>query len=287
MMNFTLHKKNLLITGGSMGLGLASARACLEKGANVVICARTKSDIELALETLRKEGFSSIKGCVADVTKETDIESILDALESHFGALHGVIHAAGVYGPIGPITEVDPSAWLEGVKINLFGSFIVMRQSCLRLKKHQGGRLVLFSGGGAASSFPNYSSYASAKAAVVRLTETIAQEMAPYRIEANCIAPGFVLTRLHQKTLEADQKAGLEFLEKTKKELAQGGIPAEIGASAAAFLVSDAAQGISGKFISAPYDHWKDFLNHLKELKETDIFTLRRIVPKDRGMSWQ
>ena len=286
-MEFDLQNKNILVTGGSMGIGLASARICLQKGANVLICSRNSSDLSSAVETLRGEGHTNILGRTADVTNEDDIEFILDELESYFGPISSVIHSAGIYGPIGPITTVPPGEWFEGIKINLFGSFLIARQSCLRFQKHGGGRLVLFSGGGAASPFPNYTSYACSKAAVVRLTESIAQEMAPHKIEVNCLGPGFVVTRLHQKTLQADERAGSEFLEKTKSEISKGGVPAELGASAAAFLASDAAQGITGKFIAAPYDTWKELPKRLKELKETDIFTLRRIVPKDRGMKWQ
>lgn len=282
-----LKEKNILITGGSLGLGFSAAKISLQQGARVVICARNEKGVHDAVYSLKKEGFIHIQGCVADVTEAKQIENALDLVESQFGKLHGVIHSAGVYGAIGPITEVDPSQWLEGVKINLFGSFLVARLSCQRLQKQKSGRLVLFSGGGAATPFPNYTSYACGKAAVVRLTETIAQEMAPYNIEINCLAPGFVATRLHEQTLKAEGKAGVEFLEKTKKELERGGVPVELGASAAAFLVSDAAKGISGKFISAPYDNWKELTKHLKELQNSDLFTLRRIIPKDRGFSWQ
>ncbi len=286
-MEFHLRKKNILVTGGSMGLGFAAAKQCLERGAHVLICARHQSSIDEAVESLQREGFSQIAGCVADVTQESQVQEALDLLESRFGPLHGVIHSAGIYGAIGSITEVDPEEWLEGVKINLFGSFLIARHSCLRWKKQKGGRLLLFSGGGAATPFPNYTSYACGKAAVVRFTETIAQEMAPYNIEINCLAPGFVITRLHQQTLQAQEKAGSDFVEKTKKELGCGGVPIEMGASAAAFFVSDAAKGITGKFISAPYDSWKEFPQRVNELKDNDLFTLRRIIPKDRGLSWQ
>lgn len=282
-----LKNKNILITGGSLGLGFASAKACLQQGAKVLICARNEKTVQKSVERLKKEGFSHIEGKACDVTKQEDIEKTLGSLESTFGFLHGVIHAAGIYGAIGPITEVNPEEWFEGIKTNLFGSFLVAKLCCQRFQKQGGGRIVLFSGGGAATPFPNYTSYACGKAAVVRLTETIAEEMAPHKIEINCLAPGFVVTRLHQQTLKAQEKAGQKFLEKTKQEIEKGGVPAELGASAAAFLVSDSAQGISGKFISAPYDSWKEFSKHLKELQNTDLFTLRRIIPKDRGFSWQ
>ncbi len=270
-----------------MGLGLAAAKQCLQREANVFLCARHEEALQKAIESLRQEGFSQVSGCVTDVTEESQIENALNLFESQFGPLHGTIHAAGVYGTIGSITEVDPKEWLQGVHINLFGSFLVARQSCKRWKKQNGGKLVLFSGGGAATPFPNYTSYACSKAAVVRFTETIAQEMAPYHIEVNCIAPGFVITRLHEQTLNAQEKAGAEFVEKTKQEVDRGGVPIELGASAAAFFVSDASRGITGKFIAAPYDTWKEFPQRIKELKESDLFTLRRIIPKDRGLSWQ
>jgi len=282
-----LKNKNILITGGSMGIGLATARICLQRGGKVAICARNQNDIDKAVATLQQEGHRDLLGLRADVTKENEINHALDQIASHFGPLTSLIHAAGVYGTIGPITQVNPDEWFEAVKINLFGSFLVARQSCLHFQKNGGGRLVLFSGGGAASPFPNYTSYACSKTAIARLAETIAQEMAPFQIEVNCLGPGFVLTRLHQQTLAAQELAGKEFLEKTKGEIAKGGVPAEVGASAAAFLISDNAKGITGKFIAAPYDNWKSFPERLDELKKNDIFTLRRIVPKDRGMDWQ
>ena len=270
-----------------MGIGLATAKKCLQANANVTICARNRNDIASAVASLKKEGFENILGVPADVTKENEIIALFDQAESKFGALTSVIHAAGIYGTIGPITKVDPNEWFDAIKINLFGSFLVARQSCLRFQTNGGGRLVLFSGGGAAGPFPNYTSYACSKAGVVRLTETIAQEMSAHNIEVNCLGPGFVVTRLHQQTLQSPDLAGKDFLEKTKSEIAKGGVSAELGATAAAFLISDEAKGITGKFIAAPYDSWKEFPKYLKELKESDIFTLRRIVPKDRGMSWQ
>jgi 3-oxoacyl-[acyl-carrier protein] reductase len=96
-----------------------------------------------------------------------------------------------------------------------------------------------------------------------------------------------VITRLHQQTLSAGKLAGEKFLEATKAQIEKGGVPASVGGNAAAFLISEQAQGITGKFVAAPYDGWSDWIKHLDELKNTDIFTLRRILPKERGMDWQ
>jgi NAD(P)-dependent dehydrogenase (short-subunit alcohol dehydrogenase family) len=282
-----LQNKNIVVTGGSMGLGLESARSCLKYGANVAICARGRDDLDRAESELRAEfPTSRVLRFVADVSHEAQVNELFASVVSAFGRIDGVIHAAGVYGPIGPITDLEPDAWWDAVRINLFGTFLVARAAAREMNKTGGGRIVLYSGGGAAAPFPNYTAYASSKVGVVRLTETIAQELAP-TIEVNCIAPGFVVTRLHQETLAAADRAGGDFLEKTRAQLQTGGVPATVGAEAAAFFVSSAAQGITGKFVAAPYDAYSEWPTHLEALRTQDIFTLRRILPRERGADWQ
>jgi NAD(P)-dependent dehydrogenase (short-subunit alcohol dehydrogenase family) len=282
-----LSGKRIVVTGSSMGLGLACAESCLEAGAKVLICSRTEGPLGQALESLKKKGHTSVEAKVADVTDQGQVDAVLHAAIRNFGGLDGVIHCAGIYGPIGTVTDVEPSVWFEAIRINLFGTFLVARQTCQILKARGGGRIVLFSGGGAATPFPNYTAYACGKVGVVRLTETLAQEMQPFNIEINCVAPGFVITRLHQETLAAGELAGKAFLANTKRQIETGGVPASVGASAAAFLMSDAAKGITGKFVAAPYDGLDAWPKHVDVLQKTDVFTLRRIVPKDRGMDWQ
>lgn len=282
-----LSGKRVIVTGGSMGIGLACAEACLEGGAKVLICARTEKPLREAVDAFKKKGFTGIEAKIADVTQQDQIEAVFQAAIMRFGGLDGVIHCAGIYGPIGAVTEVDPVEWFEAIRVNLFGTFLVARQACQVLKQRGGGRVVLFSGGGAATPFQNYTAYACGKVGVVRLTETLAQEVQPFNIEINCVAPGFVITRLHEQTLVAGERAGKAFFENTKRQIQTGGVPASVGAGAAAFLMSDVAKGITGKFVAAPYDGWGDWHNRLAELQKTDIFTLRRIVPKDRGMDWQ
>lgn len=285
--NLYLSNKNILITGGSLGIGFTTVQTCLSAGANVTICARNQEDVNKAIANLKEQGYKNISGVKADVTSIEQVDQAFDELESTFGPVNSVIHAAGILGPIGNLTQVEPQEWFKTIEINLFGAFLVARQASLRLQKNSGGRIVLFSGGGAAYPFPNYSAYACSKVGVVRLTETIAQEMAPFNIAINCLGPGFVITRLHEQTLAAGELAGKDYLEKTKTEIDKGGVSPTVGAQAAAFLISDNADGISGKFVAAPYDGWQEWGNHLEELQNNDIFTLRRILPKERGMDWQ
>jgi len=277
----------VFVTGGSMGLGLAAAESSLRAGARVGICARTLPDLEAAVASLKDQGFSDVLGVECDVTDRAQLESALDNVEARFGPLGGLIHAAGIYGPIGSVLDVDPEGWMAAMRVNLFGSFLVVAVGGARLARNGGGRMALFAGGGAAAPFPNYTAYACSKVGVVRLTETAAIELAPLNVELNCIAPGFVVTRLHQQTLDAGLRAGAAFLETTRAHIQQGGVPASVGAGAATFLISPAAQGITGRFVAAPYDGLDEWPVHLEELEGSDLFTLRRIVPRDRGMDWQ
>jgi 3-oxoacyl-[acyl-carrier protein] reductase len=223
-----------------------------------------------------------------DVTVEGDVARLFDAAKD-LGGLHGVVHAAGVYGPIGPVVGVAPDQWFDAVRINLFGTFLVAREACRRMMDSKSaGSIVLMSGGGAATPFPNYTAYACGKVGVVRLTETLALEVAETGIRVNCVAPGFVVTRLHQQTLDAgDALAGGAFVAKTKAELAKGGVPVSVPARTVAFLLSSLAADITGRFVAAPYDDWEKWPDHLAQIRGSDLFTLRRIVPRDRGMEWQ
>jgi 3-oxoacyl-[acyl-carrier protein] reductase len=271
-----------------MGLGLESARSCLAYGANVFLCARGNDVLAEAVDDLtRSAPRERVEACVADVGVEADVERLLDRLTSHYGKCDGVIHAAGVLGPIGSIVGIDDAdLWWETLRINLFGTFLVTRAAARRMKNSGGGRVVLYAGGGASTPFPNYTAYACSKVAVVRFAETAAQELAP-EIEVNCLAPGFVATRMHEQTLAAGERAGKDYLEKTQAALEAGGVSPHVAAEASAFLVSDAARGITGKFVAAAYDGYTKWPGHIAELRDTDIFTLRRILPRERGMDWQ
>jgi 3-oxoacyl-[acyl-carrier protein] reductase len=142
-------------------------------------------------------------------------------------------------------------------------------------------KIVNYSGGGAASPFPNYSAYATSKIALVRYTENIALELAAENIDINCIAPGFVITRLHQQTLAAgSEAAGASFYLRTIKQMESGGVPPEKAADLTAFLLSDESDGITGKFISAPWDPWESLEFRSRLRSDKDFCTVRRIDDK-------
>jgi NAD(P)-dependent dehydrogenase (short-subunit alcohol dehydrogenase family) len=283
-----LSGKAIVVTGGSSGIGETTARVCLEAGARVTICARGSDALTAAIARFEAAGYGdAVMSTAADVSSPLDVERAFDAAQARFGSLDGVVHAAAILEPIGTILDVDPLDWLHTIEVDLFGTFLVAREAARRMRE-RGGRIALFSGGGASGPFPNYTAYACSKVAVVRFAETVAEEMRPFGIEINAIAPGFVATPMHEQTLRAGAGlAGEAYFAQTQAQLREGSVPAETGARAAAFLLSDAARGITGKFVAPRFDDYARWPEHLEELRSTDVFTLRRILPNQRGMDWQ
>ena len=154
-------------------------------------------------------------------------------------------------------------------------------------KTNKGGKIINMSGGGATAPLPRLSAYAAAKAALVRLTETMAHETLGCGIDVNAIAPGALNTRLLDEILEAGpNRVGKDFYERSLKQKEDGGASMMKAAELCVYLGSDDSDGITGKLISAVWDPWKDLARHLNKLKSSEIYTLRRIVPADRGEDW-
>src|SRR6185436_15687119 len=125
---------------------------------------------------------------------------------------------------------------------------------------------------------------AASKAAVVRLMETLAEELKPHHVDVNAIAPGALATRLVDEVLAAGaEKVGAAFFEKNRQWKEKGATSPELGAGLAVYLASAGSDGITGRLISAQWDPWSNLQAHREELTKSDIYCLRRIVPEDRG----
>ena len=202
------------------------------------------------------------------------------------GSLQALVLNAGIYGPMGSTESVPLDEWRRALDINLFGVLLPCRAVIPHFKKAGRGKIIVLSGGGATNPLPNISSYAASKAAVVRLAETLAEELKRFHVDVNAIAPGALKTRFVDQVLEAGpEKVGADFFAKNKKWSEAGAVPLELGANLAVYLASAASDGITGKLISAQWDPWEK-LHEFKGDLNSDIYTLRRIVPKDRGKIW-
>jgi NAD(P)-dependent dehydrogenase (short-subunit alcohol dehydrogenase family) len=288
-MTGVLEGRAAIITGANQGFGLAIAHAYVAAGANVLLCARGAESLEQARAELAAQASASqiVAAQVADVSLVQDVGRVVEHALHLFPQVHILVNNAGVYGPKGLIEAIDWAEWVRAIEINLLGSVLVCRTLLPHLKSHRYGKIVQLSGGGATNPLPRISAYAASKAAIVRFAETLAEEVRDDHIDVNAIAPGALNTRLLDEVLEAGPaKVGKAFYERAVKQKTDGGAPLEQGASLAVFLASPASDGITGKLISAMWDPWQALPNHLEDLRKTDVYTLRRIVPQDRGLSW-
>jgi NAD(P)-dependent dehydrogenase (short-subunit alcohol dehydrogenase family) len=288
-MEISLVGRNALITGASQGLGLAISQAYIKAGAGVLICARDGSALEKAHRQLAE--FASpgqaIYSQTADVSNSHDVNNLMAFMRRVFPSFHILVNNAGIYGPKGNIEDVDWQEWVRAIEINLYGSILLCRAVLPQFKAQKYGKIIQLSGGGATNPLPRISAYAASKAAIVRFAETLAEEVREYRIDVNSVAPGALNTRLLDEVLAAGpEKVGQSFYERSLEQKEQGGAPLEKGAGLALFLASSASDGITGKLLSAVWDPWEQLKKHQAELEKCDVYTLRRIVPRDRGFDW-
>jgi len=284
-----LHKKRAIITGANQGFGLQAARAFLDQGAHIAICARDEKKLQDAHRELeaRSAGRSHVLALNADMSVEEDVRRLVEGVILELGGVDILLCNAGIYGPKGPIEKVEWKEWARAIDINLNGTVLPCREVIPHMKRQGHGKIIIMSGGGATKPMPNLSSYAAAKAAVVRFAETLAEEVKAYHIDVNSVAPGALNTRMLDEVLEAGPASvGQDFYDQMVKVKSQGGTPLEVGASLCVFLGSDESDGITGKLISAVWDPWAELPHHLDDLNSTDIYSLRRILPSERGKTW-
>jgi NAD(P)-dependent dehydrogenase (short-subunit alcohol dehydrogenase family) len=249
-----LDSRVIVITGGSLGIGAEVAKACAAEGATVVLAARTKAALEKTLRELGPSARQPHELYPLDVSRYPQVREFARWLEAKFHQVQGLVNCAGIYGPIGKTPQVSMEKFAEAVAVNFLGTVYACQAILPLFPPAARKKIVNFSGGGAATPFPNYSSYATSKVAVARFTENLALELAAEALDVNCIAPGFVLTRFHEETLAAGPElASPGFYEATKKQIA-GRRACREGRSPDGFPPALALRRHHGEIHSAPWD---------------------------------
>ena len=247
-----------------MGIGLAVAQTLAAQGDELILVARGETALRIAVSTLPGTGHRFHAFDVSDEHAWSEVQ--LDEL-------NGLVCAAAVMTPIGPIGDYEPSEFMRTLEINVLGTLLAVHH-CLDALRKGNGSVVTFGGGGATAALPRFDAYATSKAAVARLTENLSSVLAPLKV--NCVAPGFVATRLHEATLEAGPDgAGAEFYDRTRRAVEEGGFPAAEAGELVSLLLRDVP--FTGKLISAQWDDWRSPEFRERLANESDLGTIRRI----------
>lgn len=276
-----------LVTGASRGLGKAIATSLIREGADVMLAARDPDVLDEAgreLEASRPDPGQKVLWQAADVAKALDVESLVQQTVDQLGRLDVLVCNAGVYGPLGLIEDIDWDTWVQAIEINLYGTVLPCRYAVPIMRQQGGGKIVILSGGGATAPLPRVSAYAASKAAVVRFAETLAEEVKESKIDVNAVAPGALNTRLTDQIVEAGpERVGKQLYERAVQWQGGSATPLDVGADLVTFLASAESDGVTGRLIAAVWDDWRGFPAQREKIAASDVYTLRRIVPEDRG----
>ena len=238
-----LSGKRVLISGGSSGIGLATAQRFLEEGARVAIGGLDPAEVSGAVARLRPYG--EISGLAGDVSRQADVAGLLAAAAGALGGLDVLINNAGT-ARRDPFLSMTAEAWDQILAVNLRGMFLVA-QAAGRLMADQGtgGVIVNMSSTNGIAGEEDFAHYNSSKGGVLLLTKTMAVELGPLGIRVNALCPGFIHTPLNDAIAEGQTGDFQERYAAERIPLGRSGRPAEV-AAAYAFLASDDASFIHG-----------------------------------------
>ena len=267
-----LKDQAVLITGAGRGIGKRLAIGFAAEGARVGLLARSQAELDLAKLEIEHAGGTALR-IRADVRDYDQMSAAVERMRAVFGGVQMLIAAAAVQGPIGPLVELKPRAWTETIETNLTGVMHACRAVLPLMIEKRRGKILVIAGGGAASPRPRFSAYAASKTAVVRLVETLAEEVRDYNVQVNCMAPGGTYTHMTDEILQAGERAGSREIEQAEEVRLTGGTNPDKQTQLALFLASERSNHISGKLIHVN-DDWKRLE---RENMNPEAYTLRRL----------
>lgn len=277
MKNKLLTGKTAIVTGGSRGIGLAIARGLVDSGAKVLICSRTSSHIQSALNKLNSDGIKAY-GKITDVSKYNHCRQLINYAQKVFRKIDILVNNAGIYGPIGLVEDNNPKLWENTIKINLLGMVYLSQLVIPIMKIQKHGKIINLAGAGigGVNPLPRFSAYYTSKMAVYGFTECISAELKDFNIQINCILPGAVFTNITRELIKAGPKlVGLTMYQNAQIQEKSKEYSPIRAAQLVAFLSSIKADGITGRILSAKWDS----IENLSKLSAADknLYTLRRI----------
>lgn len=280
----------VVITGATRGLGRLVADRFWQAGDDLVLVARHEPGLKEVARDLAttRQPDQQVHYFAADLSNLIQIPTLIDTIQKIAGNPDILINNAAIQGPIGPVHVNDWTDWQECLNVCLLAPVQFCRGFLPSMIESRYGRIVNISGGGATAPRPNFSSYATAKCGIVRFSETLAQEVSQYGITVNCVAPGAMKSRLTEKILDAGiEYAGSSEIESAQHIINENPHAEKRAADLVHFLTTDPCNQINGKLISALWDPWEKLPDIAQAIRSNDVYTLRRIRPKERNLTFE
>lgn len=280
-------KKIALITGASRGLGNFSAKRFWDEGFDLCLVSSNKNQLDQTEKEFFKKNGQKLSTFACDLSNRDEIRDFVTFFKENFTHLNVLLNNAAIQGPVGPFVENDLDFWDKTLQVNFYGPVFLIHALVPLMKGIENASIINISGGGATNTRPNFSAYASSKVALVRFSECLADELKESGITVNCVAPGAMNSSMLAEILKAGLlRAGEKEVAVAKKVFNEGGTSMEKVADLLIFLSGDQSRGITGKLISSVWDNWENWPNYLDQLNSRDLYTLRRITARERGLDW-
>ena len=265
-----------IVTGAGRGIGRAIAREYASHGAKVALASRTVAQLEAVAREISHEGGTAV-AVPTDVTDHKSVTRLVDRAESELGDVDILVNCAGSYGAIGPVQECSAEAWLRDITINLYGVFLCSHVVLPRMVLRDRGYVINLIGGGTASPLAYGSAYGSSKAAVMRLTETMAVELAETGVKVFAMSPGLVRTAMVANLVESP--AGQRWAAESMNAMFDAGrdVPPTFAAAMAVQLVSGKLDGLAGRAVRADRHDAEELERRTGEIVENDERVLRMV----------
>lgn len=265
----SLRDQVAIVTGGGRGVGRAIAKSLADSGAAVALVARSEAEVGSAAAAIEAAGGRALAH-PADVTDERAVRDLVEDVGARLGSPALLVNAAGTWMQAGPVEKADPEAWWSDVEVSLKGTFLCTRAVLPSMTSLGRGRIVNVASNAGVKPRPYATAYASAKAAVLRFTDSLAAELRTRGVHVFAISPGFVRTRLIEEL--AASEAGRKYL----PEL--GARSDALEPERAGRLVVEIGTGrldpLAGRYLHV-LDDVDDLLRRSAEIAERDLYALR------------
>src|SRR5581483_1713057 len=260
-----------IVTGGGRGIGRAIAQALAAAGASVAVVARTESQLTETI-TLIREADGKASPFVTDVNDRQAVAQMVKQVEQQLGSIDILVNNVGRHHALGPLWQVDPNEWRKDIEGNLLSTFLCMHAVLPGMIERRRGRIINVSSAAGNLPRPHSTAYTSSKAAVTRLTESVAISAQPYGVCVFAIHPGSVRTTMADYLINSE--AGQTWVPEFRTIYDETEIPAEQAGTLAVFLASGKADLLTGRFLNV-YDDIEELVRQAETIRQQECYTLR------------
>ena len=265
-----------IVTGAGRGVGRSIALSYAREGAQLALVARSVDELE---ETARQVEALGAPALVipTDISDREQVDQMAARVIDRYSTIDVLVNNAAISGPVGPLQDVDPDRWVQVLQVNLFGTYHCCRAVLPTMVKQDRGWIISLTSEVDMATYYSMSAYSTSKAAIIRLTEGLARELAHTKVRVNALGPGGIPSRMAEEIRDEAAAAGVYDLSESCRAVAAGERDATEQATAlAVFLACDDSGNMSGKLLSAMLDNLSHLREHVPEIMASDAYQLRR-----------